>query len=269
MTNQETYAHGHHPEVVFAHARRTIEDSAAYFAPHLRPGMRILDVGCGPGSVSCDLAAAVAPGSVTGIDDEPEVIDQAKELAASRSIDNIVFDVANAYSLPYEDDSFDAVHAHQLLQHVTDPVAVLGQMKRVVRPGGLIAARDADYGTMVHSPEHDGINKWNALYREVARRAGGQPDAGRRLAQWFAAADLPILEASSSTWTFATAEARRWWADSWMSRLLEARLGELAVDQGLADREALEAMAADWDKWASHPSGYFTFLHGEIVAIKP
>jgi ubiquinone/menaquinone biosynthesis C-methylase UbiE len=269
MARDEVYGHGHHRGVVGAHARRTVADSASYFAPHLTPGMRLLDAGSGPGSITCEMAELVAPGEVVGIDNVAEVVEQARALAAERGVANVRFEVGDTYALGYDDDSFDGAHAHQLLQHVSDPVTVLRELSRVVRPRGVVAARDADYATMVHSPHFDGITRWNRLYRDVARRAGGEPEAGRRIMQWFVAAGLEVIHASSSTWTFATPEDRRWWADSWISRLLDARLGELAVEYGMAERSELEEMAADWERWAAHPTGYFTFLHGEIVAVNP
>ncbi len=270
MPGAETYGHGHDVAVVFAHGRRTIADSAAYFAPHLAPGMHLIDIGCGPGSITCELAAAVAPGTVVGIDADAGVLRTAADRAAGPQSGTVLFARANAYALPHGDATFDAAHAHQLLQHLRDPVAALTEMRRVVVPGGLVAARDADYGTMVHSPHFEGIERWRELYREVARRTGVYADAGRLLPQWFVAAGLTdLVTTTSSTWTFAEPARRRWWADSWTSRLLEGRLGTLAVELGLASKDDLAAMAADWNRWASQPSGWFAFLHGEVVARSP
>ncbi len=270
MPGAETYGHGHDVAVVFAHGQRTIADSAEYFSPHLNRGMRLVDVGCGPGSITCELAAAVAPGTVVGVDADAGVLRTAAERAAALHLGTVIFEQANAYALPHGDATFDAAHAHQLLQHLREPVAALAEMRRVVVPGGLVAARDADYGTMVHSPQFEGIERWRELYREVARRTGVCADAGRLLPQWFFAAGLtdPVTT-SSSTWTFAEPARRRWWADSWTSRLLDGRLGELAIELELATRDDLAAMAADWDRWASHRSGWFAFLHGEVVARTP
>jgi len=116
----------------------------AFVMPHLRSGQRVLDVGCGPGSITLDVAERVAPGEVVGVDSVEGIIEQAQSLAAARGV-NAQFKVDNTYSLSFADDSFDVVMAHQVLQHLADPVGALKEMRRVSRPGALIAARDADY----------------------------------------------------------------------------------------------------------------------------
>jgi len=265
----ELYGHGHHPAVVFNHARRSVADSAAYFAPHLRKGMSLLDLGCGPGSITIELAALVSPGTVVGIDAEPSVIVTAEKSADGQGARNVRFEVADAYRLPFEDDTFDAAHAHQVLQHLTDPVAALTELRRVVRPGGLIGVRDADYETMVHWPAFTGIERWRELYCQIADSLGAEPRTGRMLIAWARRAGFTDLEVSTSTWTFANAAERKAWADAWIDRLLHARLNELAKARGLSDQAELEQMAEDWKAWAAHPDGFFAFLHGELVARVP
>jgi ubiquinone/menaquinone biosynthesis C-methylase UbiE len=127
--------------VVRAHASRTAENSAAFVIPHLTPGVSVLDVGCGPGSITCDFAGLVAPGKVTGLDRSPDVITHAQELASDRGVENVEFVAGNIYDLDFEDDTFDVVHAHQVLQHLTDPVEALREMRRVAKPGGIVAVR--------------------------------------------------------------------------------------------------------------------------------
>src|SRR5438105_1376606 len=138
-TPDDVYTHGHHESVVRAHAARTAENSAAFVLPHLTPGARVLDVGCGPGSITCDFAVLAAPGEVLGLDRSEDVLAQARALAEDRGLDNVSFTVGNVYDLDLEDESFDVVHAHQVLQHLTDPVAAVREMRRVAKPGGIVA----------------------------------------------------------------------------------------------------------------------------------
>ncbi|HET9347655.1 MAG TPA: class I SAM-dependent methyltransferase, partial [Arthrobacter sp.] len=108
----DVYTHGHHESVVRAHASRTAENSAAFVIPHLVPGASVLDVGCGPGSITCDFAGLVFPGTVTGLDRSPDIIGQAAALAAERGVRNVEFVAGNIYDLDFEDETFDVVHAH-------------------------------------------------------------------------------------------------------------------------------------------------------------
>src|SRR4051812_35402476 len=148
----EVYSHGHHKSVVNAHAIRTAEDCAAYLLPELKPGMMLLDVGCGPGSITVDLAELVAPGQVIGLDRSDDVLTQAAELAALRGIENATFVSGNIYDLEFDDDTFDVVHAHQVLQHLTDPVAALYEMRRGLKPRGIVAVRGADFPRLRWDP---------------------------------------------------------------------------------------------------------------------
>ncbi len=258
------YIHGHHGSVVAAHARRTAGDSAAYLLPWLEPGMRLLDIGCGPGSITLDFARIVS--EVEGIDPSPEAIEYAERARAEAGISNARFALGSAYELEFPDASFDVVHAHQVLQHLADPVAALREARRVVRPGGLVVARDADYGTMVHAPHDPRLDRWLELYHQVADASNGDADAGRKLVSWFREAGLEDLDVSTSTWTYHEFEAVEQWADLWISRLLDARLGEQAQTLGLADRTELEDLADGWRSWARQPGAFFAFLHGEVVA---
>ena len=114
-TPQDRYTHGHHESVVQNHARRRAEVDAWFLLPRLSAGMSLLDVGCGPGTITVGLARAVAPGEVTGIDLSEEVLAQAREHAASESVDNLTFELGDVYQLDYEDGAFDVVYANQLL----------------------------------------------------------------------------------------------------------------------------------------------------------
>src|ERR687893_2510662 len=213
----DTYTHGHADPVLQSHRWRTVENSAAYLIPSLRPGLDLLDVGCGPGTITVDLAARVAPGRVVGLDVSPAPLDEARALAERRGVP-VEFAVGDVYALDAADDSFDVVHAHQVLQHLTDPVAALREMARVCRPGGVIAVRDVDYAALAWFPEDPGLDAWLDLYQRVHRRNGSEPNAGRRLLSWAHAAGLRDVVATTSSWCFASPEDRGWWGPSWAGR---------------------------------------------------
>ena len=131
-----TYTHGHHESVLRSHTWRTAENSSAYLLPHLRPGQRLLDVGCGPGTITADLALMVAPGEAVGIDAAADVVAQAQEHARGLGVENLRFEVADLFALGFPDASFDVIHLHQVLQHLEDPVAALVELRRVLDPDG-------------------------------------------------------------------------------------------------------------------------------------
>ncbi|WP_317446295.1 class I SAM-dependent methyltransferase [Streptomyces collinus] len=262
------YTHGHHESVLRSHTWRTAANSAAYLLGVLKPHMRILDIGCGPGTITADLAERVPEGHVTGVDHAPGILRQARETAAARGLANVDFAVADVHRLDYPDDTFCVVHAHQVLQHVGDPVQALREMVRVTKPGGFVAVRDADYAAMTWYPAVPGLDDWLALYERVARANGGEPDAGRRLKAWALAAGLTDITATSGTWTFATPEERVWWSGLWADRTLASAYAERATEGGHATPELLEAVSGAWREWGRREDGWFTVLHGEILCRK-
>ncbi|MEU5361963.1 class I SAM-dependent methyltransferase [Streptomyces sp. NPDC005925] len=265
------YTHGHHESVLRSHTWRTAANSAAYLLGSIRLHMKILDVGCGPGTITADLAALVPDGHVTGLDREPAVLERARATAAGRGLGNADFAVGDVHALEYPDDTFCVVHAHQVLQHVGDPVAALREMRRVTRPGGYVAVRDADYAAMTWYPEVPGLDGWLDLYRRVARANGGEPDAGRRLRSWALRAGftgVTDVVATSGTWTFATPEERRWWSGLWADRTLAPAYAARAVGGGHADEDALRRVAESWREWGAREDGWFAVLHGEILGRK-
>jgi ubiquinone/menaquinone biosynthesis C-methylase UbiE len=263
---RDTYTHGHHESVLRSHRWRTAENSAGYLLDALVPGARLLDVGCGPGTITVDFARRVAPAEVVGIDREPEVLDGARDAAREAGVDNVVFEPGDVYALAYPDDSFAVVHAHQVLQHLTDPVAALREMRRVCAPDGIVAARDSDYAAFTWFPDDPRLTRWLALYHEVARSNDAEPDAGRHLLEWAHAAGFTGVEASASVWCFATDADRAWWGGMWADRVVGSAFAEQAVDRGFATRAELEEMSHAWRAWSASPDGWFAILHGEILA---
>jgi len=262
---EAVYTHGHHESVLRSHQRRTAENSAAYLLPHLRPGSSVLDIGCGPGTITADLAARVAPGPVTAVDRSTEVLGVAMAEAERRSLCNVAFATADVHKLQFPDDSFDVVHAHQVLQHLSDPVQALREMKRVCRPGGIVAARDSDYAGFIWHPRVPALDAWLNLYQQTARANGGEPDAGRLLLSWAIEAGFDDITPTGSTWCYATPVTRDWWGGMWADRILHSTVGRDLLALGLATAAQLEEISAAWRAWAAAPDGWLSMPHGEII----
>ncbi|MFG3505136.1 methyltransferase domain-containing protein [Streptomyces sp. NPDC047821] len=260
------YTHGHHESVLRSHRWRTAANSAAYLLGEVRPGLDVLDVGCGPGTITADLAALVSPGgSVTAVDAAGGVLEQARATVAERGLDNVEFAVGDVQALDFPDASFDVVHAHQVLQHVGDPVLALREMRRVCRPGGVVAARDSDYGAFTWFPGSPVLDEWRELYRRVARANGGEPDAGRRLLSWARRAGFTDITAGAGTWCYATPGERAWWSGLWADRTTASVYASLAVDGGHATASRLAAITEGWRTWGRHDDGWFLVPHGEVL----
>lgn len=257
------YAHGHSEPVLRVHRWRTAENSAAYLLPYLGPGDALLDVGCGPGAITVDLAAIVAPGRVVGIDASAEVLEQARVAAQDARVD-VELEVGDVLALAIPDDAFDVVHAHQVLQHLSDPVGALVQMRRVCRPGGLVAVREVDFRTAAAHP--DMTPEWLDVYFAVAEHDGVDPSAGRHLLTWARQAGFTETTASASAWCFATPEDREWWGGSWAERVVSSAYALRAVELGLSTSERNEAVADRWRQWASDPDGWMSITSGELLA---
>jgi SAM-dependent methyltransferase len=261
------YTHGHHESVLRSHRWRTAGNSAGYLLPLLVPGMRLLDVGCGPGTITMDLADLLGPtGSVTALERTEDALDLARAEAARRGTGNVEMVVGDVQALALPDAGYDVVHAHQVLQHLGDPVGALREMRRVCRPGGVVAARDSDYAAFTWFPQVPELDLWLDVYRRVARGNGAEPDAGRRLLSWAREAGFAEVTAGSSTWCFATPADRAWWGGLWADRMLESDVARQAVDRGVADDATLRRIAAGWRRWAEHEDGWFSVLHGEVLA---
>lgn len=259
------YTHGHHDSVLQSHRWRTADNSCAYLRPHLRAGQRLLDVGCGPGTITADLAVLVAPGAVVAIDAAAGILEEAEATATARGVTNITFEQADVMALPYPDGHFDVVHAHQVLQHLADPVGAMREMRRVCRPGGVVAAREGDYGGFVWTPPEPELDRWMTLYLAVARANGGEPLGARWLLAWARAAGFSEVTASTSTWVYATADERRWWGGSWAERATRSAFADSARTLGLASDAELAAIAQAWQRWADAEAGWIVIPNGEVL----
>ena len=265
-SNPDTYTHGHQDAVLRAHRWRTARNSAAHLLPHLHAGDRLLDVGCGPGTLTLDLAGHVAPGQVVGIDVAAPVIDEARLRVEEAGAANVTLACGDFRDAGLEAGSFDVVHAHQVLQHLREPVGALAAMARLARPGGIVSVREADYSAMTWSPADERLDRWLEVYLAVARRNAGEPDAGRWLLRWARAAGLADAAYTTSTWTFATPEDRGWWGGLWAERTVASTFAEQAARYGIATEAELARVAQGWRDWSAQPDGVFVVLHGELIA---
>jgi SAM-dependent methyltransferase len=269
MPDAAIYTHGHAESVLRSHRTRTAENSAGYLLPHLRAGLTLLDIGSGPGTITVDLAERVAPGQVTAVEVTEAALAVTRAEFDRRGLASARLVTGDIHDLPFASGSFDVVHAHQVLQHVADPVTALREMVRVCRPGGMVAVRDGDYSGFTWYPELPGLDRWRELYLAAARANGGEPDAGRRLLAWAHAAGITDVTATASTWCYADPASRDAWGGMWADRITGSAITDQLLTTGLGTQDDIDAIAAAWREWAAHPDGWISVLHGELLIPVP
>lgn len=271
MAELRNYIHGHTSAVVSAHARRTAKGFTPYVIPHIKPHHKVLDVGCGPGTISADLAELVPSGGVTCLDASSDVLETAQGAFRGRGLANGDFVVGDVTALPFPDESFDVVHAHQVVIHLGDPEAGMLEMRRVLKPGGVLACKDMIVPSMSYSPVLPGMDAWRTALAATMRGAGADPDMGARLKglalkAGFAAASVTC---SVGAWCFWKPEDVSWWGASVSERLAEKEgLRRKVAEAGvLSDEEMMEGARA-WAEWAGRVEAWFGVMNGEVICVK-
>jgi SAM-dependent methyltransferase len=252
-----------------AHSRRSATENAAFVLPLLGSGVRLLDAGCGPGSITLGLAHAIAPGEAVGIDTRERSISAARAAAEQAGARNARFEVASVYDLPFESGHFDVVFAHAVLQHLAEPSVALAEFRRVLRPGGLLALADADYGGSVIAPELTGVTQSLALVERLRLDSGGNPRIGRQLGLLVSAAGFDSVHCSATAAYEGSAGACRQTGEFW-ARYMEAPEFVDRVERAQwAGRDDLFAMAAAWRTWGTTPGAFWTRFWCQVLAIAP
>jgi ubiquinone/menaquinone biosynthesis C-methylase UbiE len=244
----EVYSQRENAAFEAAMAARTASQAAGFFLPYLHAGMRLLDGGCGPGSITLGLAGVVAPGEAVGIDLQPPQVERARALAAERGVTNVRFEVASIYQLPFPDHSFDAVFAHATLMHLRQPVRALAELRRVLRPGGVVGIRDPDWEATLVTPTTPLLDQWRALRVRVRQHNGGDPFTGRQHRQLLREAGFRRSQARAAVESAGSLEETRRQAT-----FLKAQLqgfAPTATAEQWVDQATVEAMAAEIEAWA-------------------
>ncbi|MCJ1336696.1 hypothetical protein MMC09_001974 [Bachmanniomyces sp. S44760] len=267
--SQPGYTQGYHDSVTRSHTARTAEKDAAFLLPHLKPHMKILDVGCGPGSITTGFCKYVPQGSVIGVDLSPEVINQARSLAAPKGIENLTFETGNVLEgLSHPAGSFDVIYCHQFLVHIADPVKALTEMKRVCKSsGGIVACREGDTPCRWY-PRNEGLELWNEMLRRMVQAGGADTEGGGGRAMHAyarkAGFEAERVEKGASATVIATPEETEWWGDLHAERLEKSDVGSKYREVG-ATEEDIGKMVNALRDWGKAEDAWFAILQCEIV----
>jgi SAM-dependent methyltransferase len=244
---------------------RTAAKEGSFFLPHLRPGMDVLDCACGPGSITIGLPEAVQPGLVTGIDVDEVAIEIARSVTREQGVDNIRYETGSAYALPYDAASFDAVFAHALLEHLSEPLEALAEMKRVLRPGGLVGIRSTDLDHILMEPEDPTLLRANELRIRVQRHKGGDPGVGKHFRAMLHDAGFTRIRATASYDSYGDPERIQ---QLKVFMVHDGERGDQLIEFGWADRETLTEIAEAWRKWAEKPGAFSARSWCEAIGWK-
>lgn len=261
------YAIGHTRGAVNAHSGRSAAKHAAFFIPLIQPGMKILDVGCGPGSITCDLAQLVPEGHVTGVDLSPGVIETARAAAKNRGVENVEFGTGNVLKgLDFADGSYDIVFCHQLLNHLADPVKGIREMKRLCKGTGFVALRE---GIMqIWYPDDPRMADMDEILATVMRAGGvAMPGAGRHLPGWAKEAGFDMgtvtytVKGTPSLGKATRERMRAFFQDTFNE---ESAVRAKAKAAGVEERRIDDVFAATL-AWCDDEEAFQVMVCGEII----
>ena len=268
-TSTPDYTLGFGGQFVQRQRQLRAEPYCAYLLPFLKPGLRVLDFGCGPGSISVGLAKAIEPGELHGVDMEQSQVDLAREAARANGCSNAIFHVADVTALPFEDSFFDVAHCHNVLLHIPDTDAVLSEVKRVLKPGGLIACREVILEASFSHPDFGLLRKLWDMYRDLLAADDGHPEIGKDLKGCLPKSGFTNVRASLSFSIFDKPEEISVFYDLATKGFLSRDITDAAIKYGAWTKELSQDVLDGFQLWKAHPGAIAGLAYGEALANKP
>lgn len=262
------YSVGYDERTIRFFQERNAHTHARFLLDYLVAGMDLLDCGCGPGTITRGLAEIVTPGQVVGVDIDESQIAHAQHSA--ESFPPIDFRTDDLCSLSSDDESFDVVFVHGVLEHMSDPKTAISEIYRVLRSGGLAGSRHADFGGFLLEPAGEPLAKFPQLFIQLMKQNGGDPYFGRQQTGLFREAGFEILRVSASydCWTSDAACTRR--NAHFLSELCgDSEFSTQLVEYGLTDRRTLDHLKTSFLLWAEMSEAFAAEAWGEVVVRKP
>ncbi|KAH0837710.1 hypothetical protein Z517_04375 [Fonsecaea pedrosoi CBS 271.37] len=270
QSSTSTYTQGHSAAVVASHASRTVENSAAFLLPHLQPHFTIVDLGCGPGTITRGFCPHVPQGSVIGIDAAESVITLARSGAPGNEHPNLTFRVGDITArLPWDDNSVDVVYTSQVLYHIPTPVRVIREALRILKPGGMLAMRETD--TLIYHPSNPGTEAFLTTMAKAVSPGAQGIGSGRRIHLWAQEAgfERSKMQVRAGATCHPAPDESKWWANIQVERLKgeigRKWLGELQLVRSQAE---IDAMVNGLRAWGDSPEAWYAALQGEVICWK-
>jgi ubiquinone/menaquinone biosynthesis C-methylase UbiE len=253
--SEPNYIHGTAPDEqdrLAALNRMTNAAFIEFLAPE--PTAQVLEVGSGLGLLAARVAARVPGGRVTGLEFSP-----AQLARAPRGVPNLTFIQSDAHALPFPDASFDLVYCRYLLEHVADPLQVLREAWRVLKPGGRVAAQENDISLVRHDPPTPAFDEVWQRFAALQSRLGGDAYVGRRLFRLFRAAGLSEVALSCAPemyWYGHQGFAP--WLENLVGNIRSAEIG--LTGAGLCSPSQIAAAIDELGALARNPDGSTFFF---------
>ena len=263
------YTTGYNEAYIEFLSRRGLGSHGAHLLPYLKPGLRVLDFGCGPGTLTIDLARMVEPGEVHGVDMEASQVELANSSAEAGGLHNVTFHVGDATDLPFDDDSFDIAHCHSVLMFVPDTRSLLTEVMRVLKPGGIISSRETIIESSFLEPAFYNLSDLWELYSNFVRFDDGHPEMGKEMKDHLLKAGFLDIRASASFNVFNSTEEVAFFRDFVVGWFLSDEIVDAAVEYGAGSRRQFDDVRRALEQWKGHPSAFGAIAYGEAIASKP
>ena len=280
-SQSSNYTQGHSNYTVATHQSRTAESDAAFLLPYIKKIDHILDVGCGPGTITTGLAKYASNGTTVGIDISIDVLQKAKTLAAEANVPtqgpgSVVFEQGNVLEgLAYPDDTFDIVFCSQLFGHLPPPdlpLRALAEMRRVLKPGGILATRD---GAAQHFyPQSLDLDRlWvQNQSRGLSKGAPAADPTGTIMPVLFRSSGFDVdggkVRVGAGTTVYSGPETRKWLAWRAAGQLQQGDpFRQSWLDAGITEDEIQQTLLAV-GKWAEMEDAWYAALQCEMLAWK-
>ncbi len=264
---KEEYVHGYSPEHRQFLSSRTATREAAFLLPHLRPGMRLLDCGCGMGALTTSLAEWLYPGEVIGFDREQSQIEAARDWAGEKGVGNVRFELGNIYEIGYPDASFDAVFAFTVLEHVREPLRAMMEMRRVLKPNGVIGLCDPDYEAQLQAPTSPGLQEVMLLMRRFSEEHAS-PYYARHQREYLLQAGFVRTEGFALAVGGGNDQMTPFMFKIIIKPTMDA-IRPWLLEKGLTSAEHLDKIMMEGESWCQRPDAFFALMQCAAVAWAP
>lgn len=250
---------------------RSAAEYADFLLPHLDAGFHVLDAGCGAGTITVGLAERLTGGRVVGVDPSGDGFSEALRYAEDNGIGNVDLHVGDAYALDFPSDRFDACLCHSTLETLGDPLAGLVEIKRTLKPAGVLGVACVEYGGLILAgPGEELLLEFYALRERLWRTDGhADPYRGRRLRGLLEAAGFDSVLATSKYWSYGTPEAVRSFGRARAEDCGDGWYRSAAVAHGYASDREIDAMRAAWLEWSESPGAYLSFAWCRALGWNP